>query len=1099
MIQPNPLKLLFYIWDENGIITYLPNSQPEDRLSLWTGVMNRIGEIFQTCFSGDTVFYEGTSDPFLITRPLEKTIEETQDSGPFLIFLFGQMQVFSQKETLSEIVLKFRPSPYYDLKSYKEPVNDQKINYRKYNYHPIITIGTEDIMTLFSEETNSLYQTNKSLYDLHLDPRIKFLDASIWHRYVPLFPNPGYYYNPEGKSMFEYQLWQVLTRMIQCHKDNIYATNAARSFLEFQSRMLLNSFIAEVGDQGHHEIVTPFKFHSETQMAQRARDVMAFFKAPRKNGPLKDNLGWHTILVDDYAEEKGRQGEDKNKLSTYSSEIQCSKNKRDIILDLIKEDGVFSIFPEKKRGNFLIEPPEVEIGETIIQAVCRKLEKKVYDLIFLDYLLGDSPDVPGTGREYGHDFLKALIESRYHERMYSLKVGPISKFWIFPTSSFPQAFNDKIRQLGLTSLGEDFYMSGGGDPISTPEMFRFNLYNFLKLQVESAYITDEGLAKFVKNISRIEQFRHWEKALIAGLDFLLVRIEILDGDDSNNSNLANTILALFNEKDKKQQFTNFFRSLKRAIEKAKNHTTDKTFIDSFEKMLSEFPEFKMTISLILQKIFELNEKAISKIVPTPSMKESGFADKKLWRLISDFKGWEEVEELDLSGNHLEDLPPGISNLKSLKKVILDGNKELKKIPAALRQIPGLDSIYIKDTGLQEENRILKDVLKINEEVRNKPELWRTSMPFTVYISYCRPDAEWAKRLRWHLNILELKGAIRIIEKLKKAEVNMLEDVDLIVILSSRNYLRFNLTERERINQLSRCKEILKVAIDHAGKDFMPEVRYLPVSGECLLEIEDLDHLLANSIRNNILNRRRDWEYSQYKRSFFNGHGLLIGTGKKREDLPQTIRDVEGLADALKTGGYPSDRIHVLKGKNATRANILGELERLKDIPQDATFIFYFSGHGNSSYRGNEYAFIPYDDADKEVITSEELQTAINKIPAKSKMIILDCCKAAGVGDIEIADAYKGPDEQTLEGFIPRNSSSNYYIICSSKRDQYSYVSIQFSIFTECLLTAIEQGKNQTGDFLNYLENHVNLKTKQKNLKQEVFFKTQGTSFEFFLK
>ena len=65
--------------------------------------------------------------------------------------------------------------------------------------------------------------------------------------------------------------------------------------------MMLNSFITKVGEKGHHENVTPFKFHSETQMQNKSKKLIDNFFIPKReaNQSLIEVVKWNFLLVDD--------------------------------------------------------------------------------------------------------------------------------------------------------------------------------------------------------------------------------------------------------------------------------------------------------------------------------------------------------------------------------------------------------------------------------------------------------------------------------------------------------------------------------------------------------------------------------------------------------------------------------------------------------------------------------------------------------------------------------------------------------------------------------------------------------------------------------
>src|SRR4051812_23741830 len=89
-------------------------------------------------------------------------------------------------------------------------------------------------------------------------------------------------------------------------------------------------------------------------------------------------------------------------------------------------------------------------------------------------------------------------------------------------------------------------------------------------------------------------------------------------------------------------------------------------------------------------------------------------------------------------------------------------------------------------------------------------------------------------------------------------------------------------------------------------------------------------------------------------AFDNGQALLIGVGTYQNSpdhtVPNTAKDAQTVADVLRDEGfcgYPNDQIQVLSGATATRAGILGGLNKLIQDVKNAgdTVLIFYSGHG----------------------------------------------------------------------------------------------------------------------------------------------------------
>jgi hypothetical protein len=185
------------------------------------------------------------------------------------------------------------------LRHTHDPASNEPFTHR---FFPVLTIGYPDLMRIFEEAPGLDFELNTadnywkskreesgSIYKLQVSPYIKFLDSSIWHRYVP--------YNNNFEASFRKVLSDISTYIEQ----RLYVSISALATLEFQCRMLKNSLIANYGDRGHHFAVTPFKFHSETIMEQKVAEFAKFFEECYKG--INERIKWHVLLVDDYVEE----------------------------------------------------------------------------------------------------------------------------------------------------------------------------------------------------------------------------------------------------------------------------------------------------------------------------------------------------------------------------------------------------------------------------------------------------------------------------------------------------------------------------------------------------------------------------------------------------------------------------------------------------------------------------------------------------------------------------------------------------------------------------------------------------------------------------
>jgi len=370
------------------------------------------------------------------------------------------------------------------------------VNNASYRPKPIITIGVFDIMDIYEEGPGLGINTKEEdfdwrakrtadhiLYAMHLDHRVKFLDSSIWHRYVPVKPSDG--------ATFENKLKHVLDKMLDYYEQGLYHSVAAVTTLEFNCRMLLNSFIEKAGEKGHHEAVTPFKFHSETVMEKKAEALLNFLKTEREQDARLSNLEWNILMVDDHSDRP---------LSTVDG------------VDATKHPSKKQIIEKALQGNDFqgVNIVGFTRGDTnIINNGIELLKEQSFDIILLDYLLGESELNPAL-KAYGHEF---LLEMTTGEKQHQLRRGPMGRFWIYPISSFPHAFTDKLRQLNIDGSNRRWHIANGGDPVSTPELFRVNFYRLLLRQITEYYLHEAALVRWAAQFNGIEDKDMWCKAV----------------------------------------------------------------------------------------------------------------------------------------------------------------------------------------------------------------------------------------------------------------------------------------------------------------------------------------------------------------------------------------------------------------------------------------------------------------------------------------------------------------------------------------------------------------------------------------------------------
>ena len=185
----------------------------------------------------------------------------------------------------------------------------------------------------------------------------------------------------------------------------------------------------------------------------------------------------------------------------------------------------------------------------------------------------------------------------------------------------------------------------------------------------------------------------------------------------------------------------------------------------------------------------------------------------------------------------------------------------------------------------------------------------------------------------------------------------------------------------------------------------------------------------------------------------NNYGLLIGVGvyeNDEEDLKRlsgTSKDLSLMKKALTEGlKFDPDNIRILGEDAAVQARsfarALSEFEGLLD--KEDTFVLYFSGHGVRS------ALCFTDD----MVNLQSIVSYIERLPARKKIMILDCCFA---GSASISDIR----ELTFEEAISAFAGSGIAVMASSAQDERSWISEEgdASLYTKVVSAAVCSRRN----------------------------------------
>lgn len=736
-------------------------------------------------------------------------------------------------------------------------------NNTSYRPKPIITIGVFDVMGIYEEgpglginpDEESFDWKNKRkadgmLYEMNLDHRIKFLDSSIWHRYVPLKPAEG--------ETFEGRFKAVLDKMLGYYEQGLYKSVAAITTLEFNCRMLLNSFIEKAGEKGHHEAVTPFKFHSETVMESKAEDLLIVLKTKREQDAKLSNLRWNILMVDDHSD---------SPLSTVNG-IDATKHpsKKQIIETLLRTYDL--------KG---VKVAEFTQGHTnIIKNGIEFLKKQSIDIILLDYLLGESELSP-TLKAYGHEF---LLEMTTGETPHQLRRGPMGRFWIYPISSFPHAFTDKLRQLNIDGSNRRWHIANGGDPVSTPELFRVNFYRLLVRQIAEYYLHEAALVRWAAQFNGIEDKDMWCKAVELQIMVEQQKIELI-GNYRDGSAFLSSMEDFLDQQDRYQELWNHLRSW---IDRIKGYRKGSSPSDLLAKLVSfEVPDFSLKtfynqLTGQLMKYVVDAEAEFMNTASSPNLKKVEYRSigaESLFYFPEELPNANPgITELVVTGTFIQEIPPSISDLKDLRKLDLQNNVNLRHFPAAevSEKCPNLKQLNLRGTAIAREQGLGNDIAFANTRQSVKELLkkihhlnsgnLKASHPnaLPVFISYAHESSQSKSMLVTHLASLKREGIIKVWddgailpgqEWDKKINDN-LQAARIVVFLLDAHFMDSDYIHRVEVQRALELHETNKCAIIPVN------LNYADLRGTPLSKFQSLPHGPSRPIASYVHNPDEAW-------------------------------------------------------------------------------------------------------------------------------------------------------------------------------------------------------------------------------------------------
>lgn len=219
-----------------------------------------------------------------------------------------------------------------------------------------------------------------------------------------------------------------------------------------------------------------------------------------------------------------------------------------------------------KEYGFEVDSIEDEFYKKIFKDNLKEKNNQ-YDVILLDYLLGEKNI---NKRELGSEI---FTDARFSAM--SKHKGPLGKYWIFPITSFSNAMRNEISGEGIQHIHDDWYLFDGADPISTPQLFRYNLFKLMYLQIQQSLITKDDIINFISSYlgdEKIEEnkevgyiIRQQSRRLYGLFMQKFGAVESLKSDAENGSAFAKSILKYTKDNDDQLENQHFFEMVRKTL------------------------------------------------------------------------------------------------------------------------------------------------------------------------------------------------------------------------------------------------------------------------------------------------------------------------------------------------------------------------------------------------------------------------------------------------------------------------------------------------------------------------------------------------------
>lgn len=395
--------------------------------------------------------------------------------------------------------------------SYEIYVSYYSLSYLQSNKHGYYGIGL-DYSTSFGEYNPAasgeividrpiIHLTYDDIFLDNAEPYkryARYMDSSIWNYYVPIQIKceTAVIQGEDGKMQPKYERYdftpfeRALKEIIHNSFNRRYNLRVAREYAHLFSRIVNQSFLPDIS--GHGKNVSPYLFHSERKSFEdlkkkEHRDILSEIKQYK----------WRFLLVDDHSTKNMAVVDGSDTLT----KLDIVKTELEKLFKNIEKDNEPVIISSEKDTEDIKKNATIYIEcATSIEDAKNKLKEKKYEVILLDYLLGEKSD----GREYGYELLKGIwynnleeerkneLEKSYEEYVFDYKKGPDNRFFFMFISAFATAVSERLLTEGWLRSEDYWYIGEGACPVNTPYLFQYRLLRIMEKRMK-----DMGLSKIL--------------------------------------------------------------------------------------------------------------------------------------------------------------------------------------------------------------------------------------------------------------------------------------------------------------------------------------------------------------------------------------------------------------------------------------------------------------------------------------------------------------------------------------------------------------------------------------------------------------------------